>query len=103
MYTGRIVFSMTANNSLLADNYKSRAIELYNYNKSPFLDHYRFVNNLEALVVGPDAPRPRLRVPRYSAILEFFSYAFLLITFVLCLSCSSPPFEPESSDRKSGA
>jgi len=41
MYTGRIVFSTTASNSILADNYKTRGIELYDYHKSPFLDHYR--------------------------------------------------------------
>ena len=29
----------------------------------------------------------RLRVPRYGAILEFLNFAFLLVAFVLCLSC----------------
>jgi hypothetical protein len=43
MYSGRIVFSTAAKNSLLADNYKPRAIELYDYRKAPFLDHYRSV------------------------------------------------------------
>ena len=42
IYSGRIVFSMAAsNNSILADNYKPRAIEIYDYRKASFLNHYR--------------------------------------------------------------
>lgn len=54
--------------SVLADNYKPRAIEIYDATSAPFLDHYR------------------LRVPRYGAILEFLNFACLLLFFVLCLS-----------------
>lgn len=43
IYYGRIVFSMAAKRSILADNYKPRAIELYDYRSAPFIDHYRFV------------------------------------------------------------
>ncbi|KIJ66723.1 hypothetical protein HYDPIDRAFT_85148 [Hydnomerulius pinastri MD-312] len=67
MYTGRIAFTITANRSMVADNYKQRAIELYDVRRAPFLDHYR------------------LRVPRYSAILHFMNIAVLLVTFVICL------------------
>lgn len=41
MYTGRIVFTIAGNRSLLIDNYKQRAIEMYDVRKAPFLDHYR--------------------------------------------------------------
>lgn len=41
MYTGRIIFTIIASRSLLADNYKQRAIEIYDVRKAPFLDHYR--------------------------------------------------------------
>lgn len=41
IYTGRIIFSMTSTKSVLADNYKPRAIETYDSRKAPFLDHYR--------------------------------------------------------------
>ncbi|KAF8240728.1 receptor-activated Ca2+-permeable cation channel [Tricholoma matsutake] len=68
IYYGRIVFSMSGRRSILTDNYKPRAIELYDYRSAPFLDHYR------------------LRVPYYGAVLEFLNFAMLLLTFVLCLS-----------------
>lgn len=41
IYAGRIVFSTVSNRSLLADNYKPRAVEIYDGRKAPFLDHYR--------------------------------------------------------------
>jgi len=68
IYSGVVVFSMTGNHSVLADNYKPRAIEIYDYRDGPFLDHYR------------------LRVPKYGAVLEFLNFALLLLTYVLCLS-----------------
>ncbi|KAI8980049.1 hypothetical protein BD414DRAFT_493449 [Trametes punicea] len=68
IYSGRMVFSMTSNRSVLADNYKPKSIEVYDVRKAPFLDHYR------------------LRVPKYGAILEFLNFALLLTTFLLCLS-----------------
>lgn len=43
IYAGRVVFSMAATRSVLADNYKPRPIELYDFRNAPFLDHYRFV------------------------------------------------------------
>lgn len=42
IYRGRVVFSMASHKSLLADNYKPRAIEMYDPRKGPFLDHYRY-------------------------------------------------------------
>lgn len=41
IYSGRLVLSIASNHSVLADNYKLRAIELYDVSKAPFLDHYR--------------------------------------------------------------
>lgn len=41
IYSGRVVFSSVARRSILADNYKPRSIEIYDPNRSPFLDHYR--------------------------------------------------------------
>ncbi|KAJ7903703.1 receptor-activated Ca2+-permeable cation channel [Mycena olivaceomarginata] len=72
IYTGRIVFSTAATRSMLADNYKPKAITIYDSRDAPFLDHYR------------------LRVPKYGAILEFLNFACLLVTFVLCLSNQDP-------------
>ena len=43
IYYGRIIFTVAARRSILADNYKPRAIELYDYRSAPFIDHYRFV------------------------------------------------------------
>ena len=42
IYAGKIVFSTVSNRALLADNYKPRAIEVYDSRKAPFLDHYRY-------------------------------------------------------------
>ncbi|KAI6025764.1 hypothetical protein F5J12DRAFT_810259 [Pisolithus orientalis] len=67
VYTGRVIFSIAAIKSVVADNYKQRAIEIYDVRKAPFLDHYR------------------LRVPRYSAILHFMNIAVLLLVFVIFL------------------
>ncbi|KAG5646123.1 hypothetical protein DXG03_004362 [Asterophora parasitica] len=41
IYSGRIVFTLSGSRSILADNYKPRAIEIYNSRNAPFLDHYR--------------------------------------------------------------
>ncbi|CAK5268564.1 unnamed protein product [Mycena citricolor] len=68
IYSGRIVFSTATHRSMLADNYKPRAITIYDSRDAPFLDHYR------------------LHVPKYGAILEFLNFVCLLIAFVLCLS-----------------
>jgi len=68
IYSGHIVFSMTGNRSMLADNYKPRAIEIYDCATAPFLNHYR------------------LRVPKYCKILEFWNVAVLLLAFILCLT-----------------
>lgn len=46
MYTGQIIFTVTASRSLVADNYKQRAIEMYDVRKAPFLDHYRLDSGL---------------------------------------------------------
>ena len=45
VYCGKIVFSNVATSrSMLADNYKRKAIELYDHRDAPFLDHYRWVH-----------------------------------------------------------
>ncbi|KAJ7931371.1 receptor-activated Ca2+-permeable cation channel [Mycena leptocephala] len=72
IYTGRIVFSTVTTRSMLADNYKPKAITIYDCRDAPFLDHYR------------------LRVPKYGAVLEFLNFACLLVTFLLCLSNQDP-------------
>lgn len=64
---------MMSSNSVLADNYKPRAIEVYDVHSAPFLDHYR------------------LRVPKYGAILEFLNFAVLLSLFLLALSSKRGP------------
>jgi len=43
IYYGRIVFTIAGKRSILADNYKPRAIELYDCRSTPFIDHYRYV------------------------------------------------------------
>ncbi|KAF9069875.1 hypothetical protein BDP27DRAFT_1324744 [Rhodocollybia butyracea] len=72
IYTGRVIFTTAATRSLLADNYKHRGIQFYDWREAPFLDHYR------------------LRVPKYGAILEFLKFTVLLVTFILCLSNWNP-------------
>jgi hypothetical protein len=42
IYSGRLVLSIASTHSLLADNYKIRAVEIYDVSKAPFLDHYRY-------------------------------------------------------------
>ena len=42
VYLGKIAFSTVATpRSVLADNYKQKAIEVYDHRNAPFLDHYR--------------------------------------------------------------
>jgi hypothetical protein len=41
LYSGNVVFSLNATRSILADNYKPRAIQIYDVRKAPFLNHYR--------------------------------------------------------------
>ncbi|KAG2035862.1 hypothetical protein BDR03DRAFT_1092852 [Suillus americanus] len=67
IYNGRIIVSITGNRSMVPDNYKQRAIMLYDPRTAPMLDHYR------------------LRVPRYSAILHFINIAVLLVVFLACI------------------
>ncbi|KAI9460358.1 hypothetical protein F5148DRAFT_983294 [Russula earlei] len=74
IYSGRVIYSPTANRSIVADNYKLRAIEIYDSRNAPWLNHYR------------------LRVPRYGAILEFLNFAFLLV----CRTNSSTDKNPDT-------
>ena len=41
IYSGRVVYSVATYRSILADNYKPRAIEIYDPLSAPFLNHYR--------------------------------------------------------------
>jgi len=44
VHSGNIIFSNVATfRSVLADNYKPKAIEVYDHRTAPFLDHYRWV------------------------------------------------------------
>lgn len=72
IWSGRVLFSTVSSHSLLADNYKARAIATYHDPKgAPFLDHYR------------------LRVPKYRSLIELLNFSILLFLFVLCLSSES--------------
>ncbi|KAF9514620.1 hypothetical protein BS47DRAFT_1294946 [Hydnum rufescens UP504] len=68
IWMGRVVFSTSSTRSLVQDNYKSKAVSIYDPRDAPFFDHYR------------------LRVPRYRAIMEFVNFAVLLFLFIVCLS-----------------
>ena len=46
IYSGRVVYSVATYRSILADNYKPRAIEIYDPLSAPFLNHYRSVTVL---------------------------------------------------------
>ena len=53
IYSGRVVYSVATYRSILADNYKPRAIEIYDPLNAPFLNHYRseIVSNIASVVV----------------------------------------------------
>jgi hypothetical protein len=53
IYSGRVVYSVATYRSILADNYKPRAIEIYDPLSAPFLNHYRseIVPNINPVVV----------------------------------------------------
>ncbi|EJU02408.1 hypothetical protein DACRYDRAFT_66519 [Dacryopinax primogenitus] len=68
IWSGRVLYSSSSDRSLVADNYKTRFIQIYDARVAPFLDHYR------------------LRVPRYRALLEFLNYVLLLGLLCLCLA-----------------
>ena len=55
VYSGKIVFSNVATpRSVLADNYKRKAIEVYDHRAAPFLDHYRWVRQTKEKVLCLD-------------------------------------------------
>jgi hypothetical protein len=41
IYSGRVIYSSSANRSIVADDYKPRAIEIYNSRNAAWLNHYR--------------------------------------------------------------
>ena len=87
VYLGKIAFSNVATpRSVLADNYKQKAIEVYDHRNAPFLDHYRWVGPSRKAGKWLKWNSFRLRVPKYCAILEFLNFAALLVAFVLCVS-----------------
>ncbi|KAF8199535.1 receptor-activated Ca2+-permeable cation channel [Pholiota molesta] len=51
IYSGKVVFSVTAHRSILADNYKPRAIEIYNPLTKPFINHYRLHHDSEKITL----------------------------------------------------
>jgi hypothetical protein len=95
IYSGRVVYSVATYRSILADNYKPKAIEIHDPLNAPFLDHYRSENSSKypfPVVVNVDFYR--LRVPKYGAYFAFVNFALLLFTFLLCISSLSQfPFE----------
>lgn len=42
IHTGRVIYSSSAQRSIVADNYKPRAIEIYDSRNAPWLNHYRY-------------------------------------------------------------
>jgi hypothetical protein len=42
LYSGNVVFSLNTKHSFLTDNYKPRAIQIYDVHKTHFLNHYRY-------------------------------------------------------------
>lgn len=59
IYSGRVIYSSSANRSIVADNYKLRAIEIYNSRNAPWLNHYRYVPLLSI------HPHNRIRIYSY--------------------------------------
>lgn len=45
IYNGRIIVSIAGNRSMVPDNYKQRAIMVYNPRTAPMLDHYRSIKH----------------------------------------------------------
>ena len=43
IYAGHVVYSVAANRSIVADNYKQRAIEIYDSRNASWLNHYRYI------------------------------------------------------------
>jgi hypothetical protein len=89
IYSGRVVYSVATYRSILADNYKPRAIEIYDPLSAPFLNHYRseIVPNIAPVVVTRNFYR--LRAPKYRAYFEYVNFTLLLVTFLLCISSLS--------------
>jgi hypothetical protein len=96
IYTGRVIYSSSAQRSIVADNYKPRVIKIYDSKNAPWLNHYRYGPSFFVATCHHDCKifTRRLRVPRYGAILEFLNFAFLLVLFILCLSCKYLPSFP---------
>jgi len=84
MYSGRIVFSIGGTRSILADNYKTRSIQIYDPRAAPLLDHYRLLHHSYRRFHLFICFR-RLRVPRYSAMLQLINFVTLLVTFLACI------------------
>lgn len=45
MYNGRIIVSIAGNRSMVPDNYKQKAIMVYDPRTAPMLDHYRSIRH----------------------------------------------------------
>ena len=89
IYSGRVVYSVATYRSILADNYKPRAIEIYDPLSAPFLNHYRseIVPNIAPVVFKQNFYR--LRAPKYRAYFEYVNFTLLLVAFLLCISSLS--------------
>ena len=89
IYSGRVVYSVATYRSILADNYKPRAIEIYDPLSAPFLNHYRSEIVLDIASVVVTKNFYRLRAPKYRAYFEYINFTLLLVTFLLCISSLS--------------
>nr|ODO03889.1 hypothetical protein L204_00230 [Cryptococcus depauperatus CBS 7855] len=67
IWSGRIIYSALNAHALIADNYKTKPIQMYNPHKAPLLDHYR------------------LKVPFYRSMLEYFNFLMLFILYVVAI------------------
>jgi hypothetical protein len=64
IWTGKVIYSASPFLDILPDRFKVQKIALYKIKNAPILDHYR------------------MRVPKYRAIIDFFSFAILFASFL---------------------
>ncbi|KAI6103885.1 hypothetical protein EDD16DRAFT_1715085 [Pisolithus croceorrhizus] len=87
MYTGRVVFSITAVRSVVADNYKQRAIEIYDLRKAPLLDHYRPVKSSSIFchIAFYEHRSAAARLPEDTACVSLWEGVFLVFAIAFTL------------------
>ncbi|KAI6099821.1 hypothetical protein F5141DRAFT_1219143 [Pisolithus sp. B1] len=87
MYTGRVIFSITAVRSVVADNYKQRAIEIYDFRRAPFLDHYRPVKSSSVFchIAFYEHRSATARLPEDTAYVSLWEGVFLVFAIAFTL------------------